>query len=73
MLKLATSARKLKITAVLDAAPFGKLGVPLEAGHHEGGLRHHWAIATEARSQRPMAGLLAISPVIPPLPACLRR
>lgn len=28
MLKLATSARKLKITAVLDAAPFVKLGVP---------------------------------------------
>jgi hypothetical protein len=27
MLKLATSARKLKITAVLDAAPFVKLGV----------------------------------------------
>ena len=28
MLELATSARKLKITAVLDAAPFVKLGVP---------------------------------------------
>jgi hypothetical protein len=28
MLKLATTARKLKITAVLDAAPFVKLGVP---------------------------------------------
>jgi hypothetical protein len=28
MLKLATTARKLKITAVIDAAPFVKLGVP---------------------------------------------
>lgn len=28
MLKLATGARKLKITAVLDAAPFMKFGVP---------------------------------------------
>jgi hypothetical protein len=28
MPKLATSARKLKITAVLDAVPFVKLGVP---------------------------------------------
>jgi hypothetical protein len=28
MLKLATTARKLKITVVLDAAPFVNLGVP---------------------------------------------
>jgi hypothetical protein len=30
MLKLATTARKLKITAVLDAAPFVQMGVPAD-------------------------------------------
>jgi hypothetical protein len=53
LLTLTTTARKLKVTLVIDAAPFVKLGVPLENAPSRTALTVAWAVARSPPTLQP--------------------